>query len=134
MKNYTFFPDAALTSSLFGIYHSGCLSSQLFVIYGAALYHKLKNFCPFRGFRKSFSLKTLQVNGTANRSVKLQGTEISLAFAQHRSVFVFSCKGFCAQKFIIEGDVTDDALTISVGHLFQKGVLRTLNTCWLRRA
>ncbi len=31
MKNYTFFPDAALTSSLFGIYHSGCLSSILFV-------------------------------------------------------------------------------------------------------
>ncbi len=26
-----FFPDAALISSLFGIYHSGCLSSLLFV-------------------------------------------------------------------------------------------------------
>ncbi len=30
-KNYTF-PDAALTSSLFGIYHSGCLSWLLFVL------------------------------------------------------------------------------------------------------
>ncbi len=27
------FPDAALTSSLFGIYHSGCLSLLLFVVY-----------------------------------------------------------------------------------------------------
>ncbi len=30
-ENLYFFPGAALTSSLFGIYHSGCLSSLLFV-------------------------------------------------------------------------------------------------------